>query len=488
MRNKVNEAFFLFAKKRALFSAAVLLSLNGLALTATHAEKPSSDKKKEEVYRHLNLFGDVFEKVKTDYVEKTEDKDLVEAAINGMLTSLDPHSGYLNPESFEDMRVQTKGEFGGLGIEVTLDSGFVKVVSPIDDTPAAKAGLQAGDYITRLDDEQVLGMTLQDAVNKMRGEAGSKIKLTVQREGTPEPLEFTLKRAIIEVKSVRAGVYDNIGYIRVTAFNENTYDNLVKYTQDIRKDLKENIRGYVLDLRNNPGGLLDQAVAVSDAFLERGEIVSTRTRDMAEIQRFNAEAGDLIDGKPLAILINGGSASASEIVAGALKDHRRGVVIGTRSFGKGSVQTVMPLAGGGALRLTTARYYTPSGESIQAKGITPDAEIKQAELKTAENKRDFNEADLPHHLVNEKEKQEAAKRKKEGKNKAKKTPSGLKIIASEALEKDYQLKYAFDLMHVAPILEEVVATGAKQKTDPVASQDKAASGSNGSQPKEKDKK
>ncbi len=446
--------------RRSFLQAAAVLSVT-LTLAAGAANANTQDatetEKNNEVYRYLNLFGDVFEKIKTDYVKETDDKEVIESAINGMLTSLDPHSGYLTPESFEDMRVQTKGEFGGLGIEVTLDNGFVKVITPIDDTPAAKAGLQAGDYITRLDGEQVLGMTLQDAVNKMRGEAGTAIKLTIQREGKAEPLEFKLTRAVIEVRAVRAGVYKNIGYIRVKSFTENTYDNLVKEIDNIKSHLKDKVDGYVLDLRNNPGGLLDQAVSVSDAFLEKGEIVSTRTRGMKEIQRYNADSGDVIDGKPLVVLINGGSASASEIVAGALKDHRRAVLIGTKSFGKGSVQTVMPLAGGGALRLTTALYYTPSGESIQAEGIVPDALVTQAELKTTEPGQTFAESDLPHHLINEKKRQEMERLKKENKDPIKQSVSGLDLFKEDDMKKDYQLKYAFDLVKISPVFADTLS-------------------------------
>jgi carboxyl-terminal processing protease len=332
-----------------------------------------------DTYRQLNLFGDVFERVRSDYVEKPNDAKLIESAINGMLAGLDPHSSYMEPKAFRDMQVQTRGEFGGLGIEVTMEDGLIKVVAPIDDTPAAKAGIQANDIITKLDEEQVQGLTLNQAVEKMRGPVNTKIKLTIMRKGGDKPIEVTIARDIIRVRAVRSRVEDDIGYIRVTQFNEQTTENLKKAISDLQTQIPaEKLRGFVLDVRNNPGGLLDQAISVSDSFLERGEIVSTRGRNTEETQRFTARSGDLTKGKPIIVLINGGSASASEIVAGALQDHKRATVIGTRSFGKGSVQTIIPLgAGNGALRLTTARYYTPAGRSIQAKGISPDIEVLQ---------------------------------------------------------------------------------------------------------------
>ena len=333
-----------------------------------------------DTYRELNLFGDVFERVRADYVEKPEDSKLVESAINGMLAGLDPHSSYMDPKSFRDMQVQTRGEFGGLGIEVTMEEGLVKVVAPIDETPAAKAGVMANDVITHLDDEAVQGLTLNQAVDKMRGPVNTKIKLTIMRKGADKPIEVSIVRDIIRVKSVRWHPEGgDIGYIRVTQFNEQTTDGLKAAINDLNSQLGvDKVKGYVLDLRNNPGGLLDQAISVSDTFLEKGEIVSTRGRNPEETQRFNARPGDLIKSKPLIVLINGGSASASEIVAGALQDHKRATLIGTRSFGKGSVQTIIPLgAGNGALRLTTARYFTPAGRSIQAKGISPDIEVLQ---------------------------------------------------------------------------------------------------------------
>jgi len=333
-----------------------------------------------DTYRQLNLFGDVFERVRADYVEKPDDSKLIEAAINGMLAGLDPHSSYMEPKAFRDMQVQTRGEFGGLGIEVTMEDGLIKVVAPIDDTPAAKAGVMANDIITKLDDEQVQGLTLNQAVEKMRGPEGTKIKLTIMRKGQDKPVEVSITRARIQVRSVRSRPEgEDVGYIRISQFNEQTTDGLKRAFADIAAKIpNEKLKGYVLDLRNNPGGLLDQAISVSDAFLEKGEIVSTRGRNADETQRFSARSGDLTKGKPIIILINGGSASASEIVAGALQDHKRATLIGTRSFGKGSVQTIIPLgSNNGALRLTTARYFTPSGRSIQAKGITPDIEVLQ---------------------------------------------------------------------------------------------------------------
>ena len=333
-----------------------------------------------DTYRQLNLFGDIFERVRTHYVEKPDESKLVESAINGMLNGLDPHSSYMDSKSFKDMQIQTKGEFGGLGIEVTMEDGLVKVVAPIDDTPAAKAGVRAGDIITHLDDEPVQGLTLNQAVEKMRGLIDTKIRLKIVRKGNDAPIDVSIVRANIRVRSVKSKVEgDDVGYVRITQFNEQTSDGLKKAISEITGEVpNDKLRGYVIDLRNNPGGLLDQAISVSDAFLERGEIVSTRGRDPEETQRFNARPGDLTKGKPVIVLINGGSASASEIVAGALQDHRRATLVGTRSFGKGSVQTIIPLgSNNGALRLTTARYFTPSGRSIQAKGITPDIEVLQ---------------------------------------------------------------------------------------------------------------
>jgi carboxyl-terminal processing protease len=354
-----------------------------------------------DTYRQLNLFGDVFERVRADYVEKPDDAKLVEAAINGMLNGLDPHSSYMDSKSYRDMQVQTKGQFGGLGIEVTMEQGLVKVVAPIDETPAARAGIMAGDIITHLDDEQVQGLTLNQAVEKMRGPVNTKIRLKIMRAGQDKPIEVSITREMIMVRSVRSRPEGDVGYIRITQFNEQTNDGLKKAISDLSAQISaDKLKGYVVDLRNNPGGLLDQAIAVSDAFLERGEIVSTRGRNAEETQRFNARSGDVTKGKPIIVLINGGSASASEIVAGALQDHKRATVVGTRSFGKGSVQTIIPLgSGNGALRLTTARYFTPAGRSIQAKGITPDIEILQEvpeEMKARTDSR--GEAALRGHL------------------------------------------------------------------------------------------
>ncbi len=353
----------------------------------------SAQENRSETYRQLKLFGDVFERVRADYVEEVTDEKLIEMAIQGMLSSLDPHSSYLNPDSFRDMRVQTKGEFGGLGIEVTMENGLVKVVSPIDDTPAFRAGVEAGDFITHLDSEPVLGLTLTEAVKKMRGPVNTDINLTIRRVGS-EPFDITITRAVIKITSVRSHAEDNIAYIRITTFNEQTTSGLEKAIKKQREELGDKLVGFVLDLRNNPGGLLDQAISVSDAFLERGEIVSTRGRDPNDAQRYNAHSGDLAEGLPLVVLINGGSASASEIVAGALQDHRRAIVLGTGSFGKGSVQTIIPLSGNGAMRLTTARYYTPSGRSIQGTGITPDITVEQARIETVETGPRRREADL----------------------------------------------------------------------------------------------
>ncbi len=385
-----------------------------------------------EIYRQLDLFGDVLERVRTDYVEKPEDAKLIESAINGMLAALDPHSAYLNPKHFRDMQVQTRGEFGGLGIEVTLENDVVKVVAPIDDTPAAKAGLQSGDYITHLDGEQIRGLTLQQAVEKMRGPVNTAIKLTVIRKGEDEPLEIKVVRDVIRINPVKARIEDDVAYVRLTTFNEQTYSELKKAVAKLKKDMGPKLKGYVIDLRNNPGGLLDQAISVSDAFLEQGAIVLTRGRNLQESQRSNARAGDITDGKKIAVLINGGSASASEIVAGAIQDQKRGTVIGTRSFGKGSVQTIIPLDGNGAIRLTTARYYTPSGRSIQAKGIEPNIVIEQElpeELKKRQQKP-RGEASLRGHLKSEDEKES----------------SGSSAYVPREKEKDTQLKYALNFV------------------------------------------
>src|SRR6266446_157290 len=368
-------------KRSGLFAAAVV----AVALFSLRQDLGGANPNSAETYKQLNLFGEVFERVRAEYVDDVSDNSLVESAINGMLTSLDPHSNYLNTKNFNDMKVQTRGEFGGLGIEVSMENGLVKVVSPIDDTPAARAGLKPGDLITHLDGEPVQGMTLPEAVEKMRGPVSSEIKLTIRREGR-DPFDVKLTRATIKIQSVRSHLEgDNIGYIRVTTFNEQTDTGLNNAMKSLKQQAGNKLVGVILDLRNNPGGLLDQAVAVADAFLEKGEIVSTRGRRGEDAQRYNARAGDIAGGLPVVVLINGGSASASEIVAGALQDHHRAILLGTRSFGKGSVQTIIPLPGHGAMRLTTARYYTPSGRSIQAKGIDPDIVVDAAKIeKTAE--------------------------------------------------------------------------------------------------------
>ncbi len=403
----------------------MMLTLPALALAAENTE----------TYRQLNLFGDVFERVRSDYVEEVSDSDLIEAAINGMLGSLDPHSIYLNPRSFEDVQIQTRGEFGGLGIEVTMENGLVKVIAPIDDTPAQRAGIESGDLVTHLDDEPVLGLTLEQAVEKMRGPVDSEIKLTILRRGLDEALDIPITRAIIKIRSVRARIAgDDIIVVRISSFSERTSDELEEIVDDLRDEHDDLVVGAVLDLRNNPGGLLEQAVAVSDAFLERGEILSTRGRRSDSVQRFNARSGDVIDGLPLVVLINGGSASASEIVAGALQDHRRAIVLGTRSFGKGSVQTVIPLGGHGAVRLTTARYYTPSGRSIQAEGIDPDIVVEQARLEPVATDR-RREADLRGRLDND---------GSDATEEADPPPAGTADDAAD--DDDYQLARALDLL------------------------------------------
>ncbi len=390
-----------------------------------------------ETYKQLNLFGDVFERVRAEYVEEIEDKELIENALNGMLSSLDPHSGYLSEDKYKDMRVETKGEFGGLGIEVTMDNGLVKVVSPIDDTPAFRAGVMAGDYIVKIDDEAVMGLTLNDAVKLMRGKVGSTIDLVISREGEDAPLDITLTRDIIKIKSVRFHEEGNVGYIRVTTFSQNTGPGVRNAIKTLEKDIGDNLIGYVLDLRNNPGGLLNQAIEVSDAFLDKGEIVSQRGRYEEDTQRNNATEGDLAKGLPIVVLINGGSASASEIVAGALQDHNRAIVLGTQSFGKGSVQTVMGVPGNGAIRLTTARYYTPSGRSIQAKGITPDIVVEPAKIESFSSKR-LRESDLRGAL--DKDNASSDKKKKDAANDNKKDDD------TEEEVQDYQLMRGVDLL------------------------------------------
>ena len=362
--------------------------------------QPAAAQGNSETYRQLNLFGDIFERIRADYVDEVSDEQLIESAINGMLTALDPHSGYLNAKSYQEMQVQTRGEFGGLGIEVTMENGFVRVIAPIDETPAHRAGILSGDIITHIDSEPVQGLSLSDAVDRMRGPVNSDVVLTVARQGVDQPFDITITRAVITIQSVRFRAEGDAAYVRISSFTEKTTSGLERAISTLKAQLGDTMSGVILDLRGNPGGLLDQAVRVSDAFLDQGEIVSTRGRHPGESQRFNARRGDIADGKPLIILINGGSASASEIVAGALQDHGRAVILGTQSFGKGSVQTIIPLSGFGAIRLTTSLYYTPSGRSIQAKGIVPDIIVEQAQLETIEGQRQRRtEADLRNHIV-----------------------------------------------------------------------------------------
>ena len=400
---------------------------------------------KKTIYEQLDLFGDIFERIRSEYVEEVSSKDLIEAAIDGMLTSLDPHSSYLSADDAAKMKVQTRGEFGGLGIEVTQQEGFVKVVSPIDGTPADAAGMEAGDFITHVDGQSLLGLTLDEAVGMMRGPVGSEIIITVVREGEDEPFDVSIIRDTIKLTAVRARTEGDTVVLRITTFNDQTYPNLV---DGLEKQIEkaggmENINGIVLDLRNNPGGLLNQAIRVSDAFLEKGEIVSTRGRYSKDSERYNAKAGDLADGKPIVVLINGGSASASEIVAGALQDHRRAIVVGTRSFGKGSVQTVMPLRGEGAMRLTTSRYYTPSGRSIQALGVSPNIIVEQprrknADLEDEELRRNRSEADLRGALSNDSLSEDEIQQIEADRLKAEN--------AAKLREDDYQLAYAIDIL------------------------------------------
>ena len=401
------------------------------------------------VYEQLDLFGDIFERIRSQYVEEVSTEDLVTAAINGMLTSLDPHSGYLSAKDFEDMRVQTKGEFGGLGIEVTQEEGFIKVISPMDGTPAFKAGILAGDFITHVNGESVLGLMLDDAVEMMRGPIGSEIIITIVREGAPEPFDVSIIRDTIKLTAVRGRVVGKTVVLRITTFNEQTTSGMI---EELNKGIKElggleNVSGLVLDLRNNPGGLLDEAISVSDAFLDKGEIVSTRGREASSGERYNAQAGDLVSGKPIVMLINGGSASASEIVAGALQDHRRAIVVGTKSFGKGSVQTLIPLRGEAAMRLTTSRYYTPSGRSIQALGISPDIVVNQPlpppvtdEPKEEASAADFDrsEASLRGAIENDSMTEDEKRLYEEELARAEES--------AKLRDEDYQLAYAVDII------------------------------------------
>jgi carboxyl-terminal processing protease len=425
----------------ALWALLVLAVLAAGSTVVSLARSQSASAANSEIYRQLDLFGEVLERVRSDYVEKPDDPKLIESAINGMLTALDPHSAYLNPKHFRDMQVQTRGEFGGLGIEVTMENGVVKVVSPIEDTPASRAGIMSGDLITALDKEQIQGLTLQEAVEKMRGPVNSPITLTIVRKGVEDPFDVKVTRDVIHINPVKYNAEgDDVGYIRVTTFNEQTTANLQKAVEDLKKQLGPKLKGYVIDLRNNPGGLLDQAISVSDAFLDQGAIVLTRGRNLEETQRSNARPGDITDGKKMVVLINGGSASASEIVAGALQDHHRATLVGTRSFGKGSVQTIIPLGSNGALRLTTARYYTPSGRSIQAKGIEPEAVVEE-ELpddlkKKADELNTRGEANLRGHLKGEDEDGEGADEEE----------SGSSSYVPQDKDKDTQLQYALDLL------------------------------------------
>ena len=431
----------------------ILAGVAGLALLILPLAAGAAN---NETYRQLNLFGDVFERVRADYVEEVSDSELIEAAINGMLSSLDPHSRYLNAKSFEDMQTQTRGEFGGLGIEVTMDdNGFVKVITPIDDTPAQRAGLVPGDFVTHLDGESILGLTLAEAVDKMRGPIDSGIVLTIQRPGAEASFDVEIIRAVISIRSVRVRMEDDdVAYVRISSFSEKTTRDLEREIDKLRDEYGDTLKGLVLDLRNNPGGLLDQAVSVSDSFLVQGEIVSTRGRRPDSIQRFNARSGDLIDGMLMIVLINGGSASASEIVAGALQDHHRAIVLGTRSFGKASVQTVIPLGGHGAMRLTTARYYTPAGTSIQARGIHPDIVVEQAKIERINRGPRRSEADLRGSLSNEQDNGEDDEEAgaTEGDDNGAQDNAREESTAPE----DYQLARALDLLRGLQLLSKTM--------------------------------
>ncbi|WP_225026254.1 S41 family peptidase [Xinfangfangia pollutisoli] len=433
-----------------LVLAALGGSLAGVILTSQVGPLIAEEAKRDSsVYEQLDLFGDIFERIRAQYVEPVDTTKLVEAAINGMLTSLDPHSSYLSAKDFEDMQVQTKGQFGGLGIEVTQEDGFVKVISPMDGTPADKAGIKAGDYITHVNGEAILGLTLDQAVDLMRGPIGSEIIITVVRKGTPDPFDVSIIRDTIKLTAVKGRVVGNVAVLRITTFNDQTTpgvrDELKKAIDELGG--KDKLEGVVIDLRNNPGGLLNEAISVSDDFLDSGEIVSTRGRDPAEGERFNAKPGDLIDGKPIVILINGGSASASEIVTGALQDHHRAIVVGTKSFGKGSVQSLIPLKGDGAMRLTTARYYTPSGRSIQALGISPDIVVKQPDPPPADPAQDpasetaaksRSEADLRGAITNDSMTEDEKKLYLEEQAAAEES--------AKLRDEDYQLAYAVDIL------------------------------------------
>lgn len=427
-------------KKISIFTVSLTAALI-FAAPAFAAKESTAKAPKEETntYEMLNLFGEVLERAKTSYVEDVTDKKLIEAAINGMLVSLDPHSSYLDEQSFKYMNEQTKGKFGGLGIEVTMENGVVKVVSPIDDTPASKAGLKPGDYITHIDGEQVVGMSLNDAVDKMRGKIGSKVNLTIRRINE-KAFDVSLKREEIKIQSVKASVKaGDVAYIRITSFSEDTDKMIAKALEKDKAELKGNLKGVIIDVRNNPGGLLDQAVSVSDLFLDQGEIVSTRSKNVADTVKYNAKNGDIAKGLPIVVMVNDGSASASEIVAGALQDHKRAVILGEKTFGKGSVQTVIPLGQYGAMRLTTARYYTPSGRSIQAKGIEPDVAVRPAKVEELESGIGFSEAEFGNALKNE----NAANENKKDDDK--------KVAGDDDLKKDYQLSRAVDLVKALSI-------------------------------------
>ena len=434
---------------RKFVMAAVAGTLAGVVATTQIAGPLLAQEgaRQSSVYEQLDLFGDIFERIRAQYVEEVDEADLIEAAINGMLTSLDPHSSYLSPKDASDMRVQTRGEFGGLGIEVTQEEGFVKVVSPIDDTPADAAGIEAGDFITHVDGESVLGLNLDQAVELMRGPVGSEIIITVVREGADEPFDVSIIRDTIKLTAVRTRVEGSTVVARVSTFNDQTYPNLESGLAKAVEEIggMDKVTGFIIDLRNNPGGLLNQAIKVSDAFLDAGEIVSTRGRDPAEGDRYNATVGDLAEGKPVVVLINGGSASASEIVAGALQDHRRAIIVGTKSFGKGSVQTVMPLRGDGAMRLTTARYYTPSGRSIQALGVSPDIFVQQPPRRPEsedeaedEGRPTRSEADLRGSLDNDSLTEDERRQIEEERARVEE--------AAKLREDDYQLAYAIDIL------------------------------------------
>ena len=419
-----------------------LLCLMLVSPLAEAAKQSKAQTEDADTYELLNLFGEVMERAKVSYVEDVSDKKLIESAINGMLSSLDPHSSFLDDQSFKYMSEQTKGKFGGLGIEVTMENGVVKVVSPIDDTPASKAGLKPGDYITNIDGEAVMGMTLNDAVDKMRGKIGSKVKLTIRRINE-KPLEVTLKREEIKIQSVKNSIKaDDVVYIRISSFSEDVDTMTAKAIKDAKKKLGDKLKGVVIDVRNNPGGLLDQAVNVSDLFLDKGEIVSTRSRNEEDTVKYTAKEGDIAKGLPIVVIINDGSASASEIVAGALQDHKRAIILGEKSFGKGSVQTVIPLGKYGAMRLTTARYYTPSGRSIQAKGIEPDIEVKPAKVEVLDTGVGFSEAEFSNALKNE----------TSGDKNSKNTDQ--KKAEAEELAKDYQLSRAIDLVKALGLYNE----------------------------------